>query len=105
MKDLQKRIAEFIEENNMQTGPEFRALDLASEFGEVAKEILKMTDYGKAEVKPRDEIKGELGDVLFALTALADSLDVDLEEALEMALDKYAKRMEKGSAGSGSDRS
>ncbi|MBD3281378.1 nucleotide pyrophosphohydrolase [Candidatus Uhrbacteria bacterium] len=105
MKDLQKRVAQFVADNGMDTKPEFRALDLVSEVGEVAKEILKMTDYGRAAAKPREEIKSELGDVLFALTALADSLDVDLEEALEMVLGKYTKRLEKGSAGSESDQS
>ncbi len=103
MKDLQKRVAQFIADNEMASKPEFRALDLASEVGEVAKEILKMTDYGKAEARPRDEVKGELGDVLFALIALADSLDVDLEDALEMVLAKYASRLKKGSAGSESE--
>lgn len=103
MKHLQERIAQFVADNGMDTAPEFRALDLVSEVGEVSKEILRMTDYGKAGMMPREEIKGELGDVLFALMALADSLDVDLEEALEMVLDKYAKRLEKGSASSESD--
>ncbi len=100
MKNLQTKVAEFITANGLDTGAEFRALDLVSEVGEVAKEILKMTDYGKAEARPREELKGELGDVLFALVALANQLDVDLEEALEIVLDKYALRLEKGSAGS-----
>jgi NTP pyrophosphatase (non-canonical NTP hydrolase) len=100
MKNLQKKVADFIAENDLDTKAEFRALDLVSEVGEIAKEILKMTDYGKAEAKPRDEVKGELGDALFALMALANRLDVDLEEALEMVLAKYASRLTKGSAGS-----
>jgi len=100
MKNLQKKVSEFIAANGLDTGVEFRALDLVSEVGEVAKEILKMTDYGKSEAKPREELRGEIGDALFALVALANRLDVDLEEALELVLAKYASRLEKGSAGS-----
>lgn len=101
---MQKKVAEFVAQNNLDTGAEFRALDLMSEIGEVAKEILKMTDYGKSDAEPREEIKGELGDALFSLMALANRLDVDLEEALDSVLQKYAKRLQQGgSAGSESE--
>jgi NTP pyrophosphatase (non-canonical NTP hydrolase) len=45
---------------------------------------------------------GEMGDVLFALMCLANSTGVDLEAALDRALDKYRERMALGDdAGSG----
>lgn len=36
----------------------------------------------------------------YSLIALAESLQINLEEALEQALQKYEKRLKKGGAGS-----
>ena len=96
----QQQVAVFLKENRLACPTQFRALDLVSEVGEVAKEILKMTNYGTRELEPRAEIKDELGDVYFSLLALTESLNIDLEEALQLALEKYSKRLQKGSAGS-----
>jgi NTP pyrophosphatase (non-canonical NTP hydrolase) len=76
---------------------EHRLLDTFSELGEVAKEILKMSNYGRDEFQFREEVKGELGDVLYSLITVANSLNVDLEEELQQVLKKYQKRLEKGS--------
>ena len=88
----------------MESKPEHRALDLASEVGELSKEILKLSDYGKKsiEVKGQDfkALENELGDVLFSLMTIANYFDISLEEALEMVLKKYEKRTKKGGAGS-----
>jgi NTP pyrophosphatase (non-canonical NTP hydrolase) len=35
----------------------------------------------------------EIGDALFALLALSESLDIDAGEALETALSKYERRL------------
>lgn len=104
IKITQQEIKTFCEENNIACPPEQRALDLMSELGEVAKEILKMTDYGKSSLVINEEIKSELGDALFALMELANTLNVDLEEALEKVMEKYQARLAKGSAGSESDK-
>lgn len=74
-----------------------------SELGEVAKEILKMSDYGRKPLKYRAELKSELGDLLYSIITIANSFDIDLEEALNMVLEKYEKRLKKGSAGSEND--
>ena len=74
-----------------------------SELGEVAKEILKMSDYGRKPLKYKEEIKSELGDLLYSIITIANSFDVNLEEALKMVLEKYKKRLKKGSAGSEND--
>lgn len=100
MKDIQKRVREFCEKNNLELSPEHRLLDVFSELGEVAKEILKMTDYGRKPMEFREEIKSELGDALYSLITVANSFDIDLEQALEMVLKKYEKRIEKGGIGS-----
>jgi len=100
MKDIQKKVEKFCTDNSIKTTPESRMLDVVSEVGEVAKEILLMTDYGKMPIKKNQEIKTELGDLFFSLITLANHFDVDLEEMLTIALDKYEKRLRKGSAGS-----
>jgi NTP pyrophosphatase (non-canonical NTP hydrolase) len=96
----QQRVAKFIQQHHLACPLQARALDLVSEVGEVAKEILKMTDYGAKKPSYREEIKSELGDVYFSLLALSDSAGVHLEEALELVLEKYKHRLKKGSAGS-----
>lgn len=100
MKQTQQKVKAFCQKHNLVSPPEYSTLDTMSELGEVAKELLKMTDYGRRPMQFREEIKTELGDVLYSLITLANSLDVDVEEALDTALEKYEKRLEKGSAGS-----
>ena len=39
--DFQNRVARFVEEYDLEAGVEIRLLDLISEIGEVAKEVLK----------------------------------------------------------------
>jgi NTP pyrophosphatase (non-canonical NTP hydrolase) len=103
MKKMQEKIRKFCRENNLDSPAEHRVLDTMSELGEVAKEILKMSDYGRKPAKYREELKSELGDLLYSVITIANSFDVDLEEALDMALEKYKKRLRKGSPGSEKD--
>lgn len=100
IKDLQKKIKQFVEEYNLQHSAEIAALDLVSEVGEVAKEIIKTTNYGTEPAKHREETKSELGDALYSLINLANHYNIDLEEALELAVKKYEERLAKGTAGS-----
>ena len=87
----------------MESPIEHRLLDTMSELGEVAKEILKMTNYGRKSLEYREEIKSEIGDVVYSLITVANYFDIDLEEALEMVLEKYKKRLERGGVGSRND--
>ena len=96
MKKIQKRVKEFSEKNKIIHKPEIHMLDLVSEIGEISKEILKSTNYGKNKLDSNLEIKNELGDALYSLIVLANSLDIDLEEALNIVLKKYEKRLVKG---------
>lgn len=80
----------------------FRLLDLAAEVGELAKEVLKSTRYGREPFQPTQDWAGELGDAFFSLICIANSTDVNLEEALQSALKKYKSRLaRKGDVGSG----
>lgn len=103
MNEIQQKIKVFCKENDMQSPVEHRVLDVMSELGEVAKEILKMSEYGKNPVEYKQELETELGDVLFSLITVANTFDINLEDALSQALDKYEKRLKKGSAGSEND--
>ena len=104
LKNLQQKIQDFVNKNNLDSPTEFRVLDLVSETGEVAKEILKMTNYGNADLKINEDVKLELGDVLYSLIVVANKLNVNLDEALNLVLQKYERRLSKGSAGSESEK-
>lgn len=96
----QNKVAEFIEKYEMDGTTEFRILDLVSEVGEVAKDATKSAGYG-TDPDNLSVKKDEIGDVLFSLLAVAESLDIDAEEALNLALEKYERRInEKGDPGS-----
>ncbi|MFC4450791.1 MazG nucleotide pyrophosphohydrolase domain-containing protein [Halorussus aquaticus] len=97
----QERVAEFFAEHDLEGEPAYQILDLASEVGELAKDVNDSTDYG-ASPEALDVKTDELGDALFALLAVAESLDVDADEALDEALAKYRTRIEEtGDPGSG----
>ena len=104
MNQLQTIVRQFCQKHGLDSSPEHRSLDVLSELGEVAKEILKMSDYGRKPAAPtsrRQELKAELGDLLYSLITLANSFDINLEKALEAAFKKYEQRLRRhGSAGS-----
>ncbi|KKW29070.1 MAG: MazG nucleotide pyrophosphohydrolase [Parcubacteria group bacterium GW2011_GWB1_52_7] len=100
IQELQNKIREFSKEHNLDSDPEYKVLDTVSELGEVAKEILKMTNYGKDKMEFREEIKSELGDLLYSVITIANAFDVDLETAVSNISAKYEKRLKRGGAGS-----
>ncbi len=97
----QQRVAAFMRHHHLRHDPTTHALDLVSEVGEVAKEVLLSTDYGRRSPQPRPELADELGDALYSLLALAEVCGVDANDALGVALEKYERRLvERGGAGS-----
>lgn len=95
-------VADFVEEHDLEAPIPARMLDLVSEAGELAKEVLKGTGYGSRSFQTPEGWSQELGDVLFALICLANSTNVELEAALLEALEKYRGRLATGGdAGSG----
>jgi len=101
--DQQHLVASFARAHDLLRDPATHALDLVAEVGEIAKEILQATDYGRRPFQAGPELDAELGDALYSLLALAESCDVDAGEALEAALAKYEQRLTRhGSAGSSS---
>lgn len=91
--DEQQKVAAFLETHELDSDPAFRILDLVSEVGEIAKDANESTEYG-ASPEDLDVKTDELGDALFSLLAVAESLDVDADDALDEALEKYRVRMD-----------
>ncbi len=98
MKNIQNKIENFCNENNLNSDAEVRLLDLVSEVGEVSKEILKVSDYGRSEYQVNENLELEIGDLFFSLITLANSLQIDLEKALSKVLDKYQGRIRTGNS-------
>ena len=102
MKNWQQLSHDFAQKHNLSHPPGVTALDLLSEFGEVAKELLKATDYGNHAPSDNPALADELGDLLYSLCELATAVNVDLDHALTAALAKYEARWQaKGHPGSG----
>ena len=98
----QERVATFVDMHALRASAEARALDLVSEVGEVAKEVLKATRYGEHPFATTETWTEELADVFFSLICLANATNVDLDRALDGALAKYRQRLgDRGHAGSG----
>lgn len=84
-----------------------RVLGLLGEAGEVAEKMKKVyrDDKGKMSAEVVGDLKKELGDILWYITALADFFDVSLEEIGRINIDKLASRQKREKlGGSGDDR-
>ena len=97
----QDKVRQFTQANMLSPTPAVALIDLLSELGEVAKDILKSSDYGPDLSCQNPQTWDELGDVFYSLLTLANSLDYDIERGLDRALAKYKSRLlRKGSPGS-----
>ncbi len=102
MRETQRTVAKFAESHGMSREPWVRFLDFSSEAGELSKELLKASEYGTRSVEPVPSMEEELGDCVFSLLCLADSLGLDALAALESSLRKYERRFQTtGKIGSG----
>lgn len=94
MKEMQEEVDQFI--GQFKTGyfsPLGQMARLTEEIGELAREINH--HYGekqKKETEDAKEIEEELGDVLFVVISLANSLDIDLSEAFAQVMNKFTER-------------
>lgn len=84
-----------------------KILGLAGEAGEVSEKFKKIIRDKEGKITEEDakEIKKELGDVLWYISALSDYLGFTLEEVASGNLDKVLSRKDRGaSRGSGDNR-
>lgn len=85
----------------------YPVLGLVGESGEVAEKIKKTIrdDNGIITNKKKEEIKKELGDVLWYLSQLCNELGIDLADVAETNLKKLKSRQMRGKlSGSGDNR-
>lgn len=93
---MQNRVKIFNEEKMKRNGAMpagFRVLDIQSELGELAKEVLKSANYGENNFAVTDDFKLEFGDVLYSLLSLANETGISAEECLNLAMKKYESRL------------
>ena len=94
MKDMQIEVDDYI--NQFKTGyfsPLANLARLSEEVGELSREINHF--YGEKKKKDSEAantVKAELGDNLFVLLCIANSLDIDMTESFNETLDKYNGR-------------
>jgi len=72
----------------------YTALGLNGEAGEVAELIKKALFHGHA--LDRDDLEKELGDVLWYLAVMADTLDIPLADIANHNIEKLARRYPEG---------
>ncbi len=94
MKDMQIEVDDYI--NQFKTGyfsPLANLARLSEEVGELSREINHF--YGekkKKESEAANTVKAELGDNLFVLLCIANSLDIDMTESFNETMDKFNTR-------------
>lgn len=94
MQDMQQEVDKYI--GQFKTGyfsPLAQMARLTEELGELAREINH--HFGEKQKKDSElpkEVKEELGDLLFVVISLANSLDIDLSEAFEQVMNKFQNR-------------
>ncbi|MEK7151888.1 MAG: nucleoside triphosphate pyrophosphohydrolase family protein [Patescibacteria group bacterium] len=83
----------------------YPTLGLSGESGEVADKIKKIIrdDGGRVSEEKREDIKKELGDVLWYVAQLATELRLDLDDIAKANLEKLFSRKERGVLGGSGD--
>ena len=83
----------------------YPTLGLNGEAGEIAEKVKKMIrdDYGVLHSEVREELKKEVGDVLWYLAALSHDLGFTLSDAARANLDKLRDRQQRGVLGGSGD--
>lgn len=66
---------------------------LSEEVGELAREVNHYHgEKQKKETEDNKSLEEEMGDVLFVVISMANSLDIDLSEAFDQVMAKFNKR-------------
>jgi len=83
----------------------YTVLGLSNEAGEVAGKLKKVWRDNEGKIGPEQEkaLAGELGDVLWYLSAVASELGYTLSELAEANLSKLSSRAERGVIGGSGD--
>ncbi|WP_412520703.1 nucleotide pyrophosphohydrolase [Staphylococcus simulans] len=94
MSEMQQEVDEYIGQFKVgYFSPLANLARLTEEVGELAREINHV--YGEKKKKDTEEensIKAELGDNLFVLLCIANSLDIDMTESFDETMHKFNTR-------------
>jgi len=93
IKEAQELVRKFVKERNWQTSPADILIHMVEEQGEVARNILKMKNYGGQHTSnSNNNMDEELADMFYLLLKLANETKIDLNDALLRNLEKNTKR-------------
>ncbi|WLD91806.1 nucleotide pyrophosphohydrolase [Alkalihalobacillus sp. AL-G] len=94
MKDMQKEVDDHISQfKEGYFSPLAMMARMTEELGELAREVNH--HYGEKPKKSTEDessMEAELGDLLFVIICFANSLHIDLDEALELVMKKFNTR-------------
>jgi NTP pyrophosphatase (non-canonical NTP hydrolase) len=95
LQDVQREIDHLVKEEwqSYYWTPLSNLARLTEEVGELAREINHY--YGEKPKKSNESqgnVAAEMGDILYTLAAIANSLDIDLETAFDGVMAKYRQR-------------
>ena len=93
MKDMQIEVDDYI--NQFKTGyfsPLANLARLSEEVGELSREINHFMEKKEKDSEAANTVKAELGDNLFVLLCIANSLDIDMTESFNETMDKFNTR-------------
>lgn len=93
VRELQTYVKNFVDERNWQTPASDILIHMMEEMGEVARNVLKMKNYGGQHTADSDHnMPEELADVFYLLLKLANESKVDLVDAFSKKMEKNSKR-------------
>lgn len=94
MKKIQKRVDDWVQQYKV---PYWKPLEIMAriteETGELARELNhRFGPKKKKSHEDKKEVGEEIGDVIFSLTCLANSLNIDLEKSFDYVMEKCYNR-------------
>jgi NTP pyrophosphatase (non-canonical NTP hydrolase) len=94
VKDLQTEVDEYISQfKEGYFSPLALTARMTEELGELAREVNNRYGEKPKKVEEKEKaIEEELGDMLFVLICFANSLNIDLEEAHDLVMQKFSTR-------------
>lgn len=94
MKDMQQQVDDWVQQYKVPYWEPHEILArLMEEVGELAREINH--EFGpkkKKSARSLNSIKDELGDIVFTICCMANSLEIDLDQSFNNTIEKYNKR-------------